>query len=75
MVDVITLLQAKVDGEADRFGCVFSEEVVKSQVLWGCATEVQVIVATWNSHTHTHMPLSVLVYYCWLGGGGSHTYN
>ena len=45
MVDIVTLLQAKVDGEADRFGCVFSKEVVKSQVLWGRASEVQVIVA------------------------------
>ena len=45
MVDIVTLLQAKVDGEADRFGCVVSQEVVKSQVLWGRATEVQVIVA------------------------------
>ena len=49
MVDIVTLLQAKVDGEADRFGCVFSEEVVKSQVLWGRANEVQVIVAAWNT--------------------------
>ena len=45
MVDVVTLLQAKVDGEADRFGRVGSEEVVKSQVLWGRASEVQIIVA------------------------------
>ena len=45
MVDIVALLQAKVDGEADRFGCVDSEEVVKSQVLWGSASEVQVIVA------------------------------
>ena len=49
MIDVVSLLKTVVDGEADRLRRLSGEEVVKSQVLWGRASEVQVVVAAWNT--------------------------
>ena len=65
VIDIVSLLKTVVDSEADRLRRLSGEEVVKSEVLWGRASEVQVVVAAWNTVMHPlllHRPFIQLVF-------------